>query len=63
MGIKRTQKTQLANKIGTKKRTLNVGRAGKKLAQGALFSEQDPKRRSGRFEGKGEITRGGVRGK
>jgi hypothetical protein len=62
MGIKRTRKINVAEKAGTKKRTLNTGPAAKP-ARGAPFNEQDPKRRSGRYEGAGEITRGGIRGK
>ena len=63
MGTKRTKKPAAAEKPTTAKRTLNAGAKSENPATGAPFSEQDPKRRSGRFEGKGEFTRGGVRGK
>ena len=61
---KRTAKTV---KASAGKRTLNPTNqdAGKspKPGEGAPLNDQDPKRRAGDFEGAGEFTRTGVRGK
>jgi hypothetical protein len=62
MGIKRTKKTKATVKTSAKSRTLNPANASRPV-EGAPSSHQDLKRRSGNFEGTGEFTRGGVRGK
>ena len=67
MTTKRTKRAVKTVNSNAAKRTLNPtgkGKANKARAgEGEPFSNQDTKRRSGRFEGKGEITRGGTRGK
>jgi hypothetical protein len=52
-------KSKPTAKASVKKRTLNMANSPQK--KGAPFSEQDPKRRLGNFEGKGEPSRKGSR--
>jgi hypothetical protein len=63
MPAKKPNKSGGTAKQSASKRTLNPPTGNPAVSSHEPFSEQDPKRRSGRFTGKGEITRGGIRGK
>jgi hypothetical protein len=63
MPAKKRYKSGGTGKDYAKKRTLNPPTGNPSVSSTSPFSEQDPKRRAGRFTGKGEITRGGIRGK
>jgi hypothetical protein len=59
------KKRKAAPKPTVSKRTLNAPNKdrGRQLNAGAPFNDQDIKRRFGNYEGAGEPTRGGTRGK
>jgi hypothetical protein len=57
------KKRKAAAKPTVKKRTLNAPQQESEKQRGAPFNDQDIKRRFGRFEGTGEATRRGTRGK
>ena len=67
MTTKRTKRPVKTVKSSAAKRTVNPTSKGKankaRAGEGEPLSNQDLKRRFGRFEGKGEATRGGTRGK
>ena len=57
MAAKKSKKGARTPKSSARKRTLNPPGGAPRASKGAPFSEQDPKRRLGNFEGTGEAAR------